>query len=416
MTTQATTQKAQTPTNRRSALLLGLGVGVALAGAVALAGVAQRADAAAPEKIVFVSERTTGKGVSNPTGDAEIFRMNPNGTGVRQLTFNTAEEGFPVLSPDGTRIAYRSNGIQDSNPEGDQEVYVMNASDGSGQKNLTDNGAAFDEQDAQFSPDGRKIAYTSDGEQASNPEADQDVYVMGSDGSNQKNLSNNGTDVHDVSPSFSPDGTKVAYTSYGEQPSNPEGDVEIFVMNASDGSGQKNLSNNALVADQNPYFSANGQKIAYSSLGKQASNPEGDYEVYLMNASDGSGQKNLTNTGGGVNDYGPDFSPDGTRIVYTSYGIQTSNSEGDYEIYVMNSLDGSGKKNLSNSGPSVSEFIPEFSPDGTKIVYTSYGVETSNPEGDYEVYHMNALDGLGKKNLTNNDALDFYAEWGRQAI
>lgn len=100
-------------------LLLGLGIGVAMAWVVALGGTAQQADAAAAEKIVFVSDRTTGKGVNNPTGDAEIFKMNPKGSGLRQLTFNTAEEGFPVLSPDGTRIAYRSHGIQDSNPEGD---------------------------------------------------------------------------------------------------------------------------------------------------------------------------------------------------------------------------------------------------------------------------------------------------------
>ena len=141
MTTQVTTQKAVTTSKRRSALLLGLGVGVALAGAVALAGVAQRADAAAPEKIVFVSERTTGKGVSNPTGDAEIFRMNPNGTGVRQLTFNQADEFRPFLSPDGQKIVYMSRGAQPSNPEGEAELYLMNAPDGSAKKNLTNNTA-----------------------------------------------------------------------------------------------------------------------------------------------------------------------------------------------------------------------------------------------------------------------------------
>src|ERR671917_344898 len=270
MTTQATTQIAETTSKRRRSLLLGLGVGVALAGAVALAGVAQQADAAAPEKIVFVSERTTGKGVSNPTGDAEIFRMNPNGTGVRQLTFNQALDTRPLLSPDGQKILYRSQGAQPSNPEGDQELYVINASDGSNQKNLTDNGAAFDDRNAQFSPDGTKIAYTTGGEQPSNPEADADVYVMDSDGSNQKNLSNDGTDVHDESPSFSPDGQKVAYTSFGEQPSNPEGDQEVYVVDASDGSGQMNLTDNGVeVADQDPHFSPNGQHIAYTSRGAQ---------------------------------------------------------------------------------------------------------------------------------------------------
>jgi Tol biopolymer transport system component len=82
----------------------------------------------------------------------------------------------------------------------------------------------------------------------------------------------------------------------------------------------------------------------------------------------------------------------------------------------MNALDGLGKKNLSNNGRDVGDFDPVYSPDGTKIAYRSSGKQTSNPEGDREVYRMNALDGLGKKNLTNNDALDFYADWGRQAM
>ena len=401
-------------------MLASLALGTLLAASVALGGgTAHQADAAASkEKIVFVSERTTGKGVNNPTGDAEIFRMNPNGTGVRQLTFNEVFDNRPLLSPDSQRILYQSEGAQPSNPEGDQELYVMD-SDGSNQKNLTNNGAALDERNARFSPDGTKIAYNSEGVQSSNPEGDQELYVMASDGSDQKNLSNNGAAVHDESPmffppSFSPDGTKVAYTSFGEQPSNPEGEWETYVVNASDGSNQTNLTNNGVeVTDQDPYFSPTGQKITYTSRGLQTSNPEGDDEIYLMNASDGSGKKNLTNSGWSASDLLSTFSPDGTKIAYASVGEQPSNPEGEWEIYVMNSLDGSNNKNLTNSGWDVSEYTPEFSPDGQKIVYTSDGVQTSNPEGELEIYAMNASDGANNKNLTNNNARDFYAEWGR---
>jgi Tol biopolymer transport system component len=189
-------------------------------------GTARQAEAAASnEKMLFVSDRTTGKGVNNPTGDYEIFSMNANGTAVRQLTFNEIFDSRPLLSPDGTKVLYQSQGAQPSNPEHDQEVYVMNSSDGSGQINLTDNRGILNERHAQFSPDGRKIAYTSEGEQESNPQADQDIYVMNAlDGSGKTNLSNNGADVYEESPSFSPDGQKIAYTSFGTQPSNPEAD------------------------------------------------------------------------------------------------------------------------------------------------------------------------------------------------
>ena len=107
--------------------------------------------------------------------------------------------------------------------------------------------------------------------------------------------------------------------------------------------------------------------------------------------------------------------PDGTKIAYHSYGTQTSNPQGDTDIYRMNTLDGKGKKNLSSNGIDIGDFTPVFSPDGKTIAYTSAGVQTSNPEGDWEVYRMNALDGTGKKNLSNNglDDFDNSARWGR---
>ena len=111
-----------------------------MAGMVALAGTARHAEAASSEKIVFSSNRTTGTGVNNPTGDYEVFRMNADGTGVRQITTNKVDDFGPVLSPDKTKVAYNSYGMQTSNPEGDREIYSMNTVDGTGKKNLTHNG------------------------------------------------------------------------------------------------------------------------------------------------------------------------------------------------------------------------------------------------------------------------------------
>ena len=417
MKTEATTQTIGTGGRTRSTLLLGLTLGAVLAALVALAalsGTAREAQAALSEKIVFASNRAAGKGVNNPTGDREIFTMTSNGTGARQLTTNAGHDVEPTLSPDGPRIAYMSRGDQTSNPEGDWEIYVMKAADGSGNRNLTDNGANVDDLVPNFSPDGTRIAYQSRGAQTSNPEGDDEVYVMNaSDGTGKKNLSNNYLTIDDYDADFSPDGTMIAYASRGNQSSNPEGDGEVFVMNAADGSGQKNLSNDASYAvDVYPHFSPNGQKIVYTSRGVQSSNPEGDSEVYVMNALDGAGQTNLSNTGASVAEDVPQFSPDGTKVAYQTSGTQTSNPEGDPEVYAMNATDGTAKRNLTNNG--INEVGPVFSPDGTRIAYLSRGVQSSNPEGDYEIYRMNTVDGSGKKNLTNNEAeYDESPEWGR---
>ena len=119
MRTQATTHEAEVQSNTRRALLLVLALGVVLAALVALAGTARQAEATFPGangKIVFVSQRTTGTGVDNPTGDSEVFTVNPDGTGLKQLTVNTADDREPVLSPDGRKVAYTSQGDSTTNP------------------------------------------------------------------------------------------------------------------------------------------------------------------------------------------------------------------------------------------------------------------------------------------------------------
>ena len=393
---------------------------MALAGVVALAGVAPQAEAAFSSKMVFVSDRTTGTGVNNPTGDYEVFRMNPDGTGVRQLTFNEVSDYNPTLSPNGQKIAYETRATLPANPEGDWEIYSMNATDGTGKKNLTNNGAYVDDYDPIFSPGGKRIAYTTVGVQPTNPTDDEDIYVMNAlDGSGKKNLSNNGLEVgtnlpiDDFNPDFSPDGTKIAYTSLGKQSSNPEGDDEVYRLSALDGTGKKNLTNNgADIDDYLPDFSPDGKRIAYESDGVQNSNPQGDEEIYSMSALDGKGKKNLTNNGADVHDEFPHFSPGGGKIAYESRGIQNSNPQGDDEVYAMNALDGTGKKNLSNNGAGVYDTDPDFSLNGAKVSYTSEGAQNSNPEGDQEIYSMNVLDGKGKKNLTHNDSYDFDPDWG----
>jgi hypothetical protein len=79
-------------------------------------------------RIAFASIRVTSE---NPEGDAEIFTMNGDGTGLRQLTFNDAFDAEPAWSPDRRRIVFTTGLLG-----GNFELYSMRT-DGTNLTRLT---------------------------------------------------------------------------------------------------------------------------------------------------------------------------------------------------------------------------------------------------------------------------------------
>jgi Tol biopolymer transport system component len=158
---------------------------------------------------------------------------------------------------------------------------------------------------------------------------------MNSDGSNPTNLIQ--AIEADNSPSWSPDGKKIAYRACQmPAPYYLLINCQINVMNLADRS-IANLSGPTKTDDGHPQWSPDGKKIVFvRNMIYRGYISDFFYELFVMDA-DGSKLLQITNDPSRNNQaFSPGWSPNGTRIIFTHFGM-----DGDSGIYTINN-DGSG--------------------------------------------------------------------------
>jgi Tol biopolymer transport system component len=297
---------------------------------------------------------------------------------------------YPSWSPDGATIVFVSDryyayAITTASADGTGSVAVIGPLEAEGS-----NTSYLYRRYPSWSPDGTRIAYSTSGHvDVPNDVGPNDIFVspvaLAQVGEVQ-NLTNH--PAEDFHPRWSPDGTRIAFAS------DRDGDFEIYTMNV-DGTDLRRLTHNP-ASDTHPgSWSPDGQRIAF------VSDRDGNPEIYVVNA-DGTGETRLTFDP--ATDSHPAFSADGTRIAFHS------DRDGNHEIYVMNA-DGSAPTRLTNR--SADDFDPNWSPDGQRIAFATnvdappedfpvgdfFDIHTIRPDGSDEirVTHANEVSLVGKK-------------------
>ena len=290
---------------------------------------------------------------------------------IRQLT-NGGENAEAYFSADGKRLIFQST--RDGRAC-DQE-YVMNV-DGTGLQRVS-NGTGKTTCGFFYANDQRILFASSHAmQQDCPPKPDPskgyvwrldpfDIYTAKPDGSDLRRLTNYG--VYTAEAVVSPDGKKVVFTSL------KDGDLDIYTMNV-DGTDVRRLTT-APGYDGGPWWSPDGKQIAYRAwhpvdtalvsyrelLGQRLVRPN-RMELWVMNA-DGSGQRQITQLGGA--NFGPSWTPDGRRLIFSSNYTQPRS--GNFDLYLVN-LDGTGLERVTTSD--TFDGFPMFSPDGRKLVWAS---------------------------------------------
>ena len=315
--------------------------------------------------------------VSEAAGNTDVYVQRVDGRNATNLTADSpAADRQPAFSPDGSRIAFRSE------REGGG-IFLMGAT-GESVRRLTDFGF-----DPAWSPDGKTIAVA--GEPVEDPLARNAVsklWLVDSETGERRLL----TEGDAVQPSFSPSGRQIAYWGLPIG----SGQRDLWTVSAASGSQKPVRITNDDAVDWNPFWSPDGKHLYF------ASDRDGTMGLYRIAIDEETGEASGEPEPIGTPSLWSGFfsaSRDGRQIAYESHAESS-------RIEVV-SLDPATGKTVGNSEPIFAGSLLvrnlDVSPDGNWIAFTSRGRRE-------DVFLMRS-DGSSLKQLTNDPFKDRGPAW-----
>ncbi len=277
----------------------------------------------------------------------DIYVSAADGNGLRRLTSGPEADNRPTWSPDGLHLAFES-----WDPAGTLSAAV-GVMDPDGGHRITIADGLVDPGDLVWSPDSRQVAFGArDGLTPG-----YGLYIADIAGGGARRLGE--PDLHGLEPSWSPDGTQIAFKHIG-----PCCDtVPSLWLIGVDGSNPHAISKaggfgNAL---WNTAWSPDGRQLAFL-----ASGDAGRLDVFVVNA-DGTNERDVSESP--EDEYWPSWSPDGSQIAYVRMSPTASNQG----VLIVLPADGSTQRMLP--GVPANSNTPVWSPDGRRVA-----VYAKNPD------------------------------------
>ena len=227
-------------------------------------------------KIAFVSDRS---------GNKEIYIVDYDGEGVRQVTRNGSINLSPTWSPDSKHLAYVSY------KNGDADIFLIDME--SGKDRLLVGGQGV-QAGPTFSPDGKSIIFSQ------TAKGESEIYIVSVNGGRKRRLTRLGG--INTSPTFSPDGRHIAFTS------DRTGTPQIYISDVEGGSPRRITF--AGKWNDIPDWSPSGDRIAF------ASRQDGQFRLGVVDPS-GFGEEKQKTYGPGSDEH-PSWAPDSRHLVYSS--------------------------------------------------------------------------------------------------